>query len=84
MAFKFIARMIFNLLKILGKIQTHKHTYLTPSMPFKSSFSRSVLMVFGTASKMIPIESFIMLQVVIITIIENTNVHSGSAIFAFG
>lgn len=43
-----------------------------------------MLTLFGTASKMMAIESLIMVQVVIMTIIENTNVHSGSAILAFG
>lgn len=41
-------------------------------------------MLFGTASSITLIESFIMLQVVIITIIENTKVHRGSAILALG
>lgn len=53
-------------------------------MHLRSSFKRSVLMLFGTASKMIPMESFMMWQVVIITIIEKKKVHSGSAILAFG
>lgn len=66
------------------KLWIHLYTYLTPSIDFKSSFSRSVLMLFGTASKMIPIESLMMVHVVAITIIENTNVQSGSAILAFG
>lgn len=59
-------------------------TYLTPSIDCKSCFSRPVFMLFGTASRMMPIESFIMVHVVIITIIENIKVHSGSAIFALG
>lgn len=50
----------------------------------KSLVRRSVLMPFGTDSKIIPIESFIIVHVVIITMMENTNVHIGSAIFAFG
>lgn len=53
-------------------------------MQRKSLVRRSVLMLFGTDSKIIPIESFIMVHVVIITMMENTRVHIGSAIFAFG
>lgn len=71
---------IFIILFIYSSIDTN----LTPSIRLRSSFNFSVLILFGTASKMMPIESFIMLHVVIITIIEKTKVHSGSAILAFG
>lgn len=58
------------------------HSYLTPLMACKSLVRLSMLIELGTASSMIPMEFFIIEHVVIITIIENAKVHSGSAIFA--
>lgn len=79
--------MMCALIKLWPTVRHHTFklcTDRTPSMHRKSLVRRSVLMPFGTDSKIIPIESFIMVHVVIITMMENTNVHIGSAIFAFG
>lgn len=64
---------------ILGTvINSSIFTHLTPSMQPRSSARRFVLILFGTASKIMLMESFIILHVVTITIIENIKVHSGS------
>lgn len=67
------------------KLQTFKLcTDRTPSIHFKSFNNCSIFILFGTASRIIFIESFIIEQVVVMTISENINVHKGSTIFAFG
>lgn len=59
-------------------------TERTPSMHSMSFVIWSTLILVGTASKMMPMDSFMIVQVVMITMMEKTNVQRGSAIFAFG
>lgn len=58
--------------------------YLTPFIQLNSSDNVAILTVFGTPSNIIIIESFIIVIVVKMTIIENTKVQIGSTILASG
>lgn len=66
------------------KIEAVYQAYHTPSILDNCSFKSDNLILFGTAFKRTANDSFIIRTVVKITIIENTNVQMGSAIFAPG
>lgn len=59
-------------------------TYHTPSILHSSELNSDNLILFGTASNKTVSDSLIIRTVVNMTIIENTKVHIGSAIFALG